>query len=386
MPDSDAFPRSRSTRSGGRGAALPLLFAGVLAAGVCGGWPPQTAVAGPPDPEAAAARPARPAPPTGSLEGRGTDPAPVSRGGARWDAVYDPAGWSAYRRSLEGAYTGVGLSVAHDAGGALRVRRLRGGGPADRAGLRAGDRLLAVAGRTTAGRPVTEVVALLRGGPGASPGSPVTVRVARAGREHTVRLRRATVTTPPVTVHPLGAEAVRIKVSAFTKGSGARLREAVAEVPHGTGIALDLRGNPGGLVTEAADAAGAFLDGGLVATYEAHGAQRALYADRPDPGEPGPDARRPVVALVDAGTMSAAELLTGALQDRGRAVVVGERTFGKGSVQQPEPLPDGGAAERTVGHWRTPAGRDVDGTGLVPDVPGGDEQARTVLSGLGHPS
>ncbi|MEV0849584.1 S41 family peptidase [Streptomyces sp. NPDC049954] len=385
MPDSDAFPRSRSPRTGGHGAAVPLLFAGVLVAGVCGGWPPQAAVAGAPAPAAAVARPASPAPSAGALE-RHTAPAPVSRGGGRWDAVYDAAGWTAYRRSLEGAYTGVGLSVAHDAEGALRVRRLRPGGPAEAAGLRVGDRLLTVAGRTTEGVPVTEVVALLRGGPDAGPGSPVTVRLERAGREHTVRLRRATVTTPPVSVHPLGPEAVRIKVSAFTKGSGARLREAVAEVPHGTGIALDLRGNPGGLVTEAADAAGAFLDGGLVATYEAHGAQQALYADRPDPGEPGPDARRPVVALVDAGTMSAAELLTGALQDRGRAVVVGERTFGKGSVQQPRPLPDGGAAERTVGHWRTPAGRDVDGTGLVPDVPGGDEQARTVLSGLGHPS
>lgn len=386
MPDSDALPRSRSTRTAGHGAAVPLLFAGVLVAGVCGGWPPQAAVAGAPDPEAAAARPASPARSAGALERRVASPAPVSRGGGRWDAVYDPAGWTAYRRSLEGVYTGVGLSVAHDAGGALRVRRLRPGGPAEEAGLRVGDHLLSVAGRTTVDAPVTDVVALLRGGPAVVSGSRVAVRLERSGRESTVRLRRANLTTPSVTVHPLGGEAVRIKVSAFTKGSGARLREAVAEVPHGTGIALDLRGNPGGLVTEAADAAGAFLDGGLVATYEAHGAQRAVYADHPDPGEPGPDARRPVVALVDAGTMSAAELLTGALQDRGRAVVVGERTFGKGSVQQPEPLPDGGAAERTVGHWRTPAGRDVDGTGLVPDVPGDEEQARTVLSGLGHPS
>ncbi len=93
------------------------------------------------------------------------------------------------------------------------------------------------------------------------------------------------------------------------------------------------------------------------------------------------------MVLVDGGTMSAAELLTGALQDRGRAVVVGSRTFGKGSVQMPSELPDGSVAELTVGHYRTPSGRAVDGGGITPDVmrrrPERRSRARTVLSGLG---
>ncbi|CAM5280906.1 PDZ domain-containing protein [Streptomyces tanashiensis] len=92
------------------------------------------------------------------------------------------------------------------------------------------------------------------------------------------------------------------------------------------------------------------------------------------------------MALVDGGTMSAAELLTGALQDRGRAVTVGSRTFGKGSVQMPSALPDGSVAELTVGHYRTPAGHAVDGRGITPDLAAGEkaeERARTVLSGLG---
>lgn len=96
------------------------------------------------------------------------------------------------------------------------------------------------------------------------------------------------------------------------------------------------------------------------------------------------------MVLVDGGTMSAAELLTGALQDRGRAVVVGSRTFGKGSVQMPSELPDGSVAELTVGHYRTPAGRNVDGEGIDPDLrvkgddgPSAEARARTVLSGLG---
>jgi carboxyl-terminal processing protease len=93
-----------------------------------------------------------------------------------------------------------------------------------------------------------------------------------------------------------------------------------------------------------------------------------------------------VVVLVDGGTMSAAELLTGALQDRGRAVVVGSRTFGKGSVQMPTRLPEGSVAELTVGHYRTPSGREVDGRGIVPDLVAGadaEPRATTVLTGLG---
>ncbi len=171
-----------------------------------------------------------------------------------------------------------------------------------------------------------------------------------------------------------------IKVAAFTKGAGGKVREAVEAAPGDAGILLDLRANSGGLVTEAVTASSAFLDGGLVATYDVHGEQRALYA------EPGGDTERPVVVLVDGGTMSAAELLTGALQDRGRAVTVGSRTFGKGSVQMPSKLPGGSVAELTVGHYRTPAGRSVEGSGITPDVGAGPEaqkRAETVLSGLG---
>ncbi len=147
-----------------------------------------------------------------------------------------------------------------------------------------------------------------------------------------------------------------------------------------SGLLLDLRGNTGGLVTESVAAASAFLDGGLVATYDVRGSQRALYA------EPGGNTRIPLVVLVDGGTMSAGELLAGALQDRGRAIVVGSPTFGKGSVQMPSRLADGSVAELTVGHYRTPAGRAVDGRGITPDLVAGrgaEKRARTVLSGLG---
>ncbi|MET7754044.1 S41 family peptidase [Streptomyces sp. NPDC005389] len=302
----------------------------------------------------------------------------VSRSGDRWGAVYDKREYAEFEQALDGTYTGVGLSAGRAGEGGVRVTRVQSGGPAERAGLRAGDRLVSVDGRPVDGLSVSEVVALLRGD--GVPGSTVALRVERGRAAWTRTLQRARLATDPVTVRRLDDGTLLIRVAAFTKGAGTRVRDAVRAAPAGAGVLLDLRGNSGGLVAEAAVAASAFLDGGLVATYDVEGEQRAVYA------EGGGDTGRPLVALIDGGTMSAAELLTGALQDRGRAVTVGSRTFGKGSVQMPSALPDGSVAELTVGHYRTPAGHAVDGRGITPDLTAGEraeERAKTVLSGLG---
>ncbi|MEV8367407.1 S41 family peptidase [Streptomyces niveus] len=313
----------------------------------------------------------------------------VSRSGDRWGAVYDKGEYEEFEQALDGKYTGVGLSAKRLADGRIAASKVQPGGPAARAGIKAGDILRTVDGEPVGPRPVTEVVALLRGdgedqGTGgsedASAGTTVVLGLSRGGHEWTETLRRVSLSTDAVTLETGADGALVIKVAAFTKGTGKQIRNAVLEAPRGTGVLLDLRGNAGGLVTEAVQAASAFLDGGLVATYDIRGEQRALYAD------PGGDTERPVVALVDGGTMSAAELVTGALQDRGRAITVGSPTFGKGSVQMPSRLPDGSVAELTVGHYRTPAGHKVDDKGITPDLvvdERAQERARTVLSGLG---
>ncbi|MGW4030354.1 S41 family peptidase [Streptomyces sp. NPDC004838] len=383
MPGSDYRPSPRRIR---RGAALTLVFASVLAAAAATDVLPHEPDA---EPRPIAARPAaqavdrddvaRAAAEAVAAGKSGTKAAEevVSRSGDRWGAVYDRAEYRRFQQSLDGEYTGVGLWARRSDDGHVEVSRVQPGGPADKAGIKAGDRLRAVDGRTVDDRPVTEVVALLRGNERTS----VALGLERRGRVWTETVTRTTLATESVTVERLDGGAVMIRIASFTRGSGERVREAVDSAPDGAGFLLDLRGNSGGLVTEAVTTASAFLDGGLIATYDMDGEQTALYA------EPGGDTDRPVVALVDGGTMSAAELVTGALKDRGRAVTVGSRTFGKGSVQMPSKLPGGSVAELTVGHYRTPAGHNVDGEGITPDLAapgeGAQKRAQTVLSGLG---
>ncbi|WP_326650231.1 MULTISPECIES: S41 family peptidase [unclassified Streptomyces] len=382
MPGPEFLPRPRRIR---RGAALTLVFAGVLAtAAATDGLPRDGGKTSRPLAARAAAatvdrddvaRAAAEAMADGKSGTKAAE-AVVSRSGDRWGAVYDKSEYAEFEQALDGEYTGVGLGARRAADGRVEVARVQPGGPADKAGIKAGDRLRTVDGLDVDKRPVTDVVALLRGGDRTS----VVLGLERDGRKWAETLLRARLTTEAVTVQHLDGGAVMIKVASFTKGSGAKVRNAVRAAPAGAGVLLDLRGNAGGLVAEAVTAASAFLDGGLVATYDIRGEQRALYATA------GGNTERPVVALVDGGTMSAAELVTGALQDRGRAITVGWRTFGKGSVQMPSRLPDGSVAELTVGHYRTPAGHSVDGRGITPDLmagKGAEKRAETVLSGLG---
>jgi carboxyl-terminal processing protease len=302
----------------------------------------------------------------------------VSRSGDRWSSFYTAQEYAGLQEALDGRYVGVGLWVRRIDDGRIQIARVQDGSPADRAGIEVGDLLTSIGGTRTTGLAVTEVVADLRGDN--VPGTPVTLGVQRGTHGWTVAVHRATLATDAVTVTRSADGPTVVAIDAFSRGVGAQVRQAVHDAPHG--VLLDLRGNSGGLVTEAVAVASAFLDGGLVATYDVHGSQRALYA------APGGDTRVPLVVLVDGGTMSAAELLAGALQDRGRAVVIGSRTFGKGSVQMPSTLPDGSVAELTVGHYDLPDGRTVDGQGITPDVEVPDGQdpvadSREVFTGLG---
>ncbi|GAA2745365.1 MULTISPECIES: S41 family peptidase [Kitasatospora] len=353
-----------------QGATLSLLFGAVLLAGAAAGaWGEPVGL-----PQSRSGDSTRLA--AQDLNGAALSPAQAERlvgeSGDRWAAYLSP---EEYADFTGGRYPGVGLSVERT-GGATTVSDVVPGGPAASAGIAVGDRLLSIDGASADQLPVTDLVSRLRG---ERAGTAVALAVRRAdGPVREVSLNRAELAVREVVVDHPRPGVVRIAVRAFTSGVAEQVRQAAQGAQ---GVVLDLRGSSGGLVQEAVATASLFLDGGPVASYQVQGSTRELTA------APGGDTATPLVVLVDGGTMSSAELLAGALQDRCRAVLVGSRTFGKASVQQPTRLADGSVLELTVGHYATPAGRSPDGTGLLPDVPvhpaePADDLALRVLAGL----
>lgn len=278
-----------------------------------------------------------------------------------WSAYYAPADFSGYSALLEGRYTGVGLRLSRTADGRLLVASVEPGSPAAGSGVLAGDQLVEVGGRPVLQRSPAEVAVDLRGDVGTS----LSLVVRRRAVEHRLLLRRTSFDRSDVTVQAMRGGVVRIRVATFTRGVGRHVRTALAAArhSHARGVVLDLRGDPGGLLDEAVQTAGAFLDGGPIVSYQRReGPPHRL--DAPGHG----DTTMPLTVLVDGGTASAAEVVAAALQDRHRAVVVGSRTFGKGSVQEPTRLRNGSAFELTVGRYLTPTGRSLEGVGLDPDI------------------
>ena len=273
--------------------------------------------------------------------------------------------------SANGAYAGVGIWLRR-AGTELVVSQVAADSPAHRAHIAVGDLLREVEGRSTVGLSPADVASALRGNPGTS----VRLVVWHGGADRTLILTRAELPALEVTSAMLSASIGRITVPSFSRGTGRQVRDALAALVarHAQGIVLDLRGDPGGLLTEAVETASAFLDGGPVVTYT----RRGDVPTRLDAEAHG-NTTIPLVVLVDGGTASAAEVVTGALQDRGRAVVVGSRTFGKGTVQEPKHLSDGSSLALTVARYALPSGRSVDGVGLEPDIEVVSNDSRVAL-------
>jgi carboxyl-terminal processing protease len=283
--------------------------------------------------------------------------------GDRWSAYYTPSSYRSFAQALEGRYSGVGLWVrqSSDPEHGPVIASVQPSSPAAAAGLQSGDVLVSVGGHSTASLGVGEVVGLLRG----ADGSTVDLVVDRGGAPIAVTLTRVALSTDDVVVEQLAGGVTRVEIRAFTRGVGREVRDALGgdRDTYAGGVILDLRSNPGGLLDEAVEVASQFLDGGPVVSYEQRNAP-----DKVIEAVGVGDTTTPVVVLVDGGTASAAEVVTAALQDRNRAVVVGSRTYGKGSVQVPTELSDGSAIELTVGRYFTPTGRSIDGRGIEPDV------------------
>ena len=303
--------------------------------------------------------------------------------GDRWSAYFTPPEFSSFADGLDGRYSGIGVWLRAAQGGELYVASVQALSPAAKAGVLAGDRLLEVGGEDVATASLGVAATALRG----APGTTVTLRLSRDGEPLDVEVHRADVASSDVEVAQLKGGVEVVRIAAFTRGVGTAVRRAVtaSSGETATGVVLDLRGNPGGLLTEAVEVASQFLDGGAVVSYQRRD-EPVVHLDALGTG----NTTVPVVVLVDDGTASAAEVVAAALQDRNRAVIVGSRTYGKGSIQEPSTLSDGSAIELTVGTYLTPSGRKLDGVGIEPDVvvstragsASAEQRALEVLRGL----
>jgi carboxyl-terminal processing protease len=288
----------------------------------------------------------------------------------RFSNYFAPHDFADFQQATEGRFEGVGMTVEPVTDG-LRVITVYDGSPADRGGLKSGDVITQVNGKSIAGASSEESTTRIKG----PAGTAVKLTVRSGKNTRVLTLKRAEVEIPVVRSEMRqyqGRKIAYVHLAGFTAGAGDAVRAAVKKLlgQGAKGVVLDLRDNGGGLLNEAVSVSSIFIpDGRIVSTK---GRARAEHVYEATGGAINQDI--PVVVLVNDHSASASEIVTGALQDRHRATVVGTHTFGKGVFQEIEPLSNGGALDITVGEYFLPSGRNLGGggvkrgAGVTPDV------------------
>ena len=270
---------------------------------------------------------------------------------------------TASHQNLSGSVTGIGARMSQ-VGSAFVIQSVIPGAPAEKAGIRAGDTVLQVEGKSVDGETLTQVVDSIQG----DAGTTVTLQIGRSGQDaFDVSIVRQKVSVPAVSwaLFP-GTKTAVIRIEEFSKGATDDLKAAVAAADKAgaTSLVLDLRDNPGGFVDEAIGVASVFLKDGIV--YEDRDAQGKIT---PHPVQPsGSTTDKPLAVLVNLGSASASEIVAGALQDSNRAKIYGETTFGTGTVLSEFDLSDGSALLVGTLEWLTPNGRQIWHHGITPNV------------------
>lgn len=284
-------------------------------------------------------------------------------------AFMTPEEFRVLRSDTEGRFGGIGCEVDVRSG-VLTVMMPLDGSPAAAAGLRPGDRILEIAGEATEGMSLQDAVVAMRG----EPGTTVHLLVRRRTEDEPVEmtLTRAVIHVESVEARLLDGTAPvgYAKLRTFQEDTADRLHEELDRLEREAGgplagLVLDLRSNPGGLVDQAVEVVDEFLEEGVIVTTRGRGG-RLLAEERAR--RRGTRPRMVMAVLVDGHSASASEIVVGALQDHGLATIMGEQTYGKGSVQNVIELPDGSGLKLTVARYHTPSGRCIHGLGIAPDV------------------
>ncbi len=265
-----------------------------------------------------------------------------------------------------GEFGGLGIEISKADGGIKVVSPIEDT-PAERAGLTSGDLIIKIKDVLARDISVTEAVKMMRGKPGTN--IDITVFRESEGRTFSVNIKRAIIQVASVKTDILAPGYAYLRVTQFQEHSSEQLKEKLAEIRKQSGgkiygAVLDLRNNPGGLLDQAIEISDLFLDeGGIVSTKSRVGSNTQSNASKGDEL-----LGAPLIVLINGGSASASEIVAGALQDNKRAVLMGTRSFGKGSVQRIIPLSDGSAFKLTTALYYTPSGRSIQATGIDPDV------------------
>ncbi len=280
-----------------------------------------------------------------------------------YSAFFTPADNTQFQEDITGDFGGIGAQLGIDANGQLEIIAPLKGTPAEAAGLRAKDWIAAIDATSTEGMTVDQAVKLIRG----PEGTTVILSILRSGwdKPKDFKITRANIVVPNVAFEMKGNVA-HISLLEFTQDSDQAFYDALVKAlkANAQGIVLDLRDDPGGYLEVAVDIAGYFVKPGSLVVKEV--GRAVPEQDFKSQGDGALDTM-PLVVLVNGGSASASEILAGALRDDRGVKLVGETTFGKGTVQELEPLTDGSAIKLTVAHWVLPSGRILDRDGLTPD-------------------
>jgi carboxyl-terminal processing protease len=282
----------------------------------------------------------------------------------KYAAFMEPSIATILAEDATGEFEGIGAFVDMDEDGKLEIVQTFEGGPAEKAGILAGDRVLEVDTVSIVGSTLYEAIGLIRG----PANSKVTLLIEREGvsEPFEVIVTRARLEIPVIEVEMRDDGVGYIRLHEFSATASERMEEGLEELlaQEPRGIVFDLRQNPGGWLDQAVQVTDLFLDDGVILIERwSDGNEQTFEAN---PGDIGEDV--PLVVLVNGSSASASEIVAGALQDRERAILVGEATFGKGSVQRPFTLSDGSELRVTIALWFTPNDRAIHGQGLMPDI------------------
>ena len=278
--------------------------------------------------------------------------------GDLWANYFPKSALEVLDEQSSNVFTGVGVGFNKTRGGQIQIASIQENSPAATSGLSVGDQLLEVNGTDIRGASLTSVTALIRG----DIGRRLELLVSREEKKILVSLSSEKVELSTVKASQVGTNVAFIQINSFSRGTSDELLKSLSKLKYSSGVILDLRNNPGGLLEEALRVSQLFISNGIIVSYQVNGAEKLFKADNPKP------ISAPVVVMINRNTASSAEIVASAFQDRNRGVIIGERSYGKGSVQEIVTLEDGSKLELTVARFVTPSGKIIDEVGVSPDL------------------